>query len=550
MAKITVITHAFNPGEYIYPCVDSVLNQSFRDFKYVIVDNASSDGTKEVLEEYAKKDARICLYRNEDNSGNIITSVEKYVDTEYVMVLDHDDYLDPKALEVLYEAAVSNDLDMVLGCCEMVDAKGERCGEAGLRQNIACMDKSAFVQSFYLLYWQLRTLWGKLIRRNYIKSIDKETLEICSRKNAGYAWDTAFVLGIAFSVERIGTVDREVYHYRILEKSFSRIYRRRRFDADWAILNMARRLLSERNGLTVQNEVYLFKVYYNAIVDTLRLAMNSDCTSEEKCKIVEEIVWKEQTEEMYHVLERFSPEYKKNFVGIFGKVIVSFYLGEFAVEQGYTLVYKWLQLLYGKEALKETEFLKLCDTQKAVLIYLCVGQEQDAYAQMETETFCELCPELFLTVALGQEREVKRLAANIVAVAERRPEIYGRTKNVISVLMKQNKLLSCGEEAVWEENPDIVAAVCAEDYYAAINLCLERLDLECWQKSGGILELAISLAAILEEAGAFVALKKMSFNCLKNEGKIKEAEIVLTDLEEMCPNDEEVQEMREHMKAM
>ena len=542
MAKITVITHAFNPGEYIYPCVDSVLAQTFQDFEYLILDNASHDGTKEVLEEYAKKDARIRLYRNEDNSENIITSVEQYVTTEYFMVLDHDDYLEPDALEVLYEAAVKEDLDMVFGRCEMVNAKGEHLGEAGVNRNIACIDEKAFVQSFDMLYWQLRTLWGKLIRTELMQYVDMETLEF--RAPSYYAWDTVIILSIAFAAKRFGTVDKVLHHYRIFDKSDSRTYHRQRFLADWVVLDMARRLLREREGLTPKNEIYLLRVYYNAIMDTLRLAMRSDQSADEKCEIVKEIVEKEQTSEMYYVLKKFVPEDKKSFVAAFGKVIVSFYIGQSAVEKGKDLVYRWLQLLYGKGTLQESEFKVLCEKQKAVLIYLCVGQGQDAYLQMKSEEFCEMCPELLLSVALEQEKDVKRMSGIIFAVAEKRPNVYQRVTNVVSILIQQNKLLVDKDTPVWEENADIVVAVCAEEYYAAINLCLERLNLEEWQRSGGILELATTLAAILEEAEVFIALKKMSCDYLLQEGKAEEARAVLKDLEEMCPNDTEVQELR------
>ena len=56
--------------------------------------------------------------------------------------------------------------------------------------------------------------------------------------------------------------------------------------------------------------------------------------------------------------------------------------------------------------------------------------------------------------------------------------------------------------------------------------------------------LAITLAALLEEAEAFVALKKLSCNYLVQEGKTEEAASVLKDLEEMCPEDPEIEGLR------
>lgn len=542
MAKITVITHAYNPGKYIYQCVDSVLAQTFEDFEYLILDNGSVDGTKEVLEEYAKKDARIRLYRNEDNSENLFTSMERYVNTEYFMVLDHDDYLESNALEVLYNLVEKNDLDIAFGRCMMMNAEGEPFGEAGTTWTKDCMTEQEFLQHFDALYWQLRTVWGKLIRTKLMQYVDMETWKY--REASFYGGDTVIVLSIAFAAKRMGTVNEILHHYRIFDNSLSQTYHRQRFLADWVLLDMARNLLKERGGFSARNEQFLFRVYYNAIMDTLRLAMGSDYDPEEKCEIAKEIVEQVHTREMYGVLNQTGQKEASDFVKIVGDVVVQFAFGKYAVPQGERLLYQWIALLYGREVLGEGEFAILFAEQKAALIYLAVGQEKDAYAQMPSDIFCEICPGLYLLVAMGQEKEVKKICNIIMAVAEKRTDAYKTAEALIETLIRQNKLLAEESFAVWKENPDIVVAVCAEEYYTAINLCLERLDEERWQKSGGILELAITLAALLEEAEAFVALKKLSCNYLMQEGKTEEATCVLKDLEEMCPEDPEIEELR------
>ena len=49
--------------------IDSILNQTFTDFELIIADNASTDSTQEICEEYAMKDARVHYYRNDQNMG-------------------------------------------------------------------------------------------------------------------------------------------------------------------------------------------------------------------------------------------------------------------------------------------------------------------------------------------------------------------------------------------------------------------------------------------------------------------------------------------------
>lgn len=542
MAKITIITHAFNPGEYIYPCVDSVLNQTFQDFKYVIVDNASSDGTKEVLEEYAKKDARICLYRNEDNSAFLLDSMRRYVDTDYFMILDHDDYMEKDALEQLFGVAEKENLDIVFGRCEMVGPKGEAIATAGVEKDIPCMAKEGLCAWFAPLYWQMRTVWGKLIRKEMIQYIDEETYEF--RRPSKYGGDTVIVLSMAFAAERLGTVGKVLHHYRILEKSQSRTYCRQRFLADWVLLDMARSLLLKYDGLTPQNEEFLFKVYYNAISDTLRILMNSNSSSAEKCEVLDEILKKEQTIEMYRMLQRYASKEEKTFVKQYSQAVLALYVEEKASKASEDIIFHWLCLLLGEDVLCQAEFVKMCISHKAPMLQLCLGEKAQVYKETFGTEFVSNCPQLFLSLAMSEEKNVKTMAEILYAVGESRPGLYTYAMNAVEILASQNALLCNIDKSVWKEVPNIVAAVCAEAYVEAINLCFACLEEERWQKSGNIVELATSLAAILGEAEAFVALKKMSCLYLLQEDKIAEAEIVLNDLKEMCPEDAEVLELK------
>ena len=55
MMKITVITPTFNQAEYIRDTIESVVNQSYQEIEYIIIDNCSEDGTEEIVREYMEK---------------------------------------------------------------------------------------------------------------------------------------------------------------------------------------------------------------------------------------------------------------------------------------------------------------------------------------------------------------------------------------------------------------------------------------------------------------------------------------------------------------
>ena len=538
MAEITVFTWAHNSGKYIYPCVNSVLNQTFRDFEYVIIDNASSDGTKEILEEYAKKDARIRLIRNEENIREVISVIEKQAHTEYYMILDHDDYLESDALELLYSAARREDLDMVFGCCQMVDANGNALGDAGVKADFACIKAEQLWEVFDRLYWQMRTQWGKLIRKKLLKFIDYETLK--KRSPSKYAGDTVMILSMAFGAERLGTVGKVLHHYRILEQSESRTYCRERFLADWVLLDMGRQLLLDRNGLSIRNEIYLFQVYYNAILDTMRMAIKSDIPMEQKIEVLTEIVVKEHTSEMVRIFDQYSLEEYNGFVKSFGQVLGNLFLECSWEPACKNLMYQWFLLLYGVENLSEEEFSFLYEKSKTVMLLLCFGQGQQAYEAMQGTECPTRCPALYLSLALIFEKNIQRMAQVLLMVGKEKYSLYERAENAIEILIRQNALLRSADEADLKRNPDIVAAICAGEHEAALERCLEVLSNQEWQRSGGLLDVSISLAALLECADLFVMLNKCSCEFLMQEGKEEEAKKVLGELMEMCPDDEEV----------
>lgn len=115
MPKISVLIPAYNVELYIRECIDSVLNQTMQDFEIVCVDDASTDGTLHILEEYQKKDDRIKVYRHEKNQGQSSgrNDALSHATGEYVYMLDADDRIVPNMFEELYPVCSRDKLDVV-----------------------------------------------------------------------------------------------------------------------------------------------------------------------------------------------------------------------------------------------------------------------------------------------------------------------------------------------------------------------------------------------------------------------------------------------------
>ncbi|HCQ20491.1 MAG: glycosyltransferase family 2 protein [Aphanizomenon sp.] len=128
--KITVVMPVYNGEKYLDTAIKSILNQKFTNFEFVIVDDASTDNSVEIINSY--QDQRIKLIKNNVNLG-IPTTRNKCLQEssgEYVAVLDCDDYAYPSRLAEQLEFMENNpDFGMVGSWVELIDENDDLTGE-------------------------------------------------------------------------------------------------------------------------------------------------------------------------------------------------------------------------------------------------------------------------------------------------------------------------------------------------------------------------------------------------------------------------------------
>lgn len=113
--KISVIITVYNIENYIGECIESVLNQSMKDIEVICIDDASTDHSLKILNQYATKDRRIQVFAQSESIGSSTARNIGYREAkgEYVYQIDGDDFLVSGALERMYKCAVENQLDFL-----------------------------------------------------------------------------------------------------------------------------------------------------------------------------------------------------------------------------------------------------------------------------------------------------------------------------------------------------------------------------------------------------------------------------------------------------
>lgn len=133
---ITVYITNYNYGKYIKKAIDSVLNQTFQDFDILIIDDGSSDNSREIIEQYRNKENIRIIYQQNLGLNKTNNVAIKEAKGKYIMRLDADDFLNPAALGIMSAMLEAEpELGLVYPDYFYADEDGNIIGEE-YRQNV------------------------------------------------------------------------------------------------------------------------------------------------------------------------------------------------------------------------------------------------------------------------------------------------------------------------------------------------------------------------------------------------------------------------------
>lgn len=139
MPKISVIIPVYNAKDYLERCLDSVCNQTLKDIEIICVNDASTDNSIDILNQYAKKYLNLKVIDCLKNGGE---SVARNIGLdnatgEYIGFVDNDDKIDLDFYEKLYSKAIETNADIVKGNTQQIDYNGNMSKSSGyLNQKI------------------------------------------------------------------------------------------------------------------------------------------------------------------------------------------------------------------------------------------------------------------------------------------------------------------------------------------------------------------------------------------------------------------------------
>ena len=120
---ISIIIPAYNAADYLAQTIESVLNQTYSDFELILIDDGSTDRTREIIKDYQCKDARIKYFYKENGGVSSARNLGLQKATgDFVSFLDSDDLWDRRFLESMYHKLVAGG---ELACfCGYIEKRG------------------------------------------------------------------------------------------------------------------------------------------------------------------------------------------------------------------------------------------------------------------------------------------------------------------------------------------------------------------------------------------------------------------------------------------
>lgn len=290
MFKISVYTQVYNtPEPYVRKCIESVLNQTFTDFEYVIIDNGCTDGTSDVLREYDKKDHRIKLIRRDVNEGidpPWLHLAQEQDSGEWIAPLDADDWWEINHLEHMVALAEETGADIVCTGTIMHDVKTGRSFIRAVNERLY-FDYRSFATGLPYYHAFMRPAWAKLFRAKLFKRV---VLPDYANLGITYGQDTLFCFRMLRKANALVLDNSVLHHYRINPSSVSYRYDTRRFDSDIYLYNDTLDFLSPYGMVSETNRYFLYLVYLNAVNDTIKTLCNADLDYAEKLNAIYNIL--------------------------------------------------------------------------------------------------------------------------------------------------------------------------------------------------------------------------------------------------------------------
>ena len=191
MCKITITTKTYNREHLLPRAVESVLNQTFTDFEYIILNNGSTDNTQSIIDHYCKLDARVRSLSFPVNIRHSDPDRKKEIwdlyneSAKYLIRIDDDDFMEPNTVETLYRLITEYDADIASVGSKFVYPDGSTKDKFVFEGTYVFNRIEAMVEMLKREKFNT-SMGGKIFRKEVQKNITVPKVEVTRDIYSGY----------------------------------------------------------------------------------------------------------------------------------------------------------------------------------------------------------------------------------------------------------------------------------------------------------------------------------------------------------------------------
>ena len=212
---ISVIMSAFNSEKSIRNALESIINQDYKNFEFLVLDDFSTDNTYEIIQEYSKTDNRVRIYKNEKNIGltkslNILIKNSK---GDYIARQDADDVSLKNRLDIQIERIIKKQLDFVISRAIIKDTNKTIPGLSYFIPNkLAMKYKNPFIHGTLLINTNVIKSLG-LYDENFFYSQDYKLFSDLMKSDYKYEFmkEKLYILNMENNISQLNKVEQEYY---------------------------------------------------------------------------------------------------------------------------------------------------------------------------------------------------------------------------------------------------------------------------------------------------------------------------------------------------
>ena len=263
--KISVILPVYNVERYIPQCLDSIINQTYKNLEIICVDDGSTDNSLEIIKQYAQRDDRIIVISQENLSQGAARNSGLQVATgNYISFVDPDDWLANDAYEVIVEEINKLNPDVlqfehklyIEALKEYTNSKLSKEYKRRVNIDIASINSYSFsdIKVKNLLKFQ-SCCWDKVYKREFLIN---NNIKFLPHK---YGEDIFFNFKLVLCVNKIYFLHRELYYYRKRSYSYENVNNKRDSRFIFEHIENVESLLHEYNLYNkMRREIFNYKL--------------------------------------------------------------------------------------------------------------------------------------------------------------------------------------------------------------------------------------------------------------------------------------------------